>query len=112
VRLFGGVMGEFIKALEVMDLGFLNHLLLNFLDQAFQHPNPHPELFHTKGCDEASEKIDMDLNVLKPLGSVLGTFPELVQVFFEVINLTGPSRVFFAFRFSPRHVKSPLPTLP
>lgn len=83
-------MGKFIKALEVVDLGLLNDLFFNLLDEALQYPHPHPEFFHTEGCHKAGQKIDMDLNVLKPFRGVLGTFPEFIQVFFEVIYFRVP----------------------
>lgn len=73
-------MRKVIKAFEVMNLGIADGFFLNLFDEAFQHPQSHPELLHTKGGEEPREKVHMDFNILKSLRGILGMFPEFIEM--------------------------------
>jgi len=108
VRFFRRVVGKLVEAFQVKDLGVSNRFLLNFLDEALQDPDPHPELLNAKGGNQASQKIHVDLNILKPLRTLLGVLPELIEVLFEVIEFRLEGRVVRPRLFSSRHAGSSL----
>lgn len=106
MRLRGGTVGKFIKALEVVDLRIADRLFLNLFDHPLQDAEPHSQLLNAKGGQKPRQKIEVDLDILQSLGSILAMFPEFLEVFFNVVQL-GLKRIAGGLSFFSRHCSFP-----
>ena len=92
VGFLGGIVRQFVKLFEVVDLGVADRLILNSLDHPFKDTDPHSKLLNAKGCKEPRKEVYVDLHILKPFAGFLGPLPKLVEMFLKILNLR-PERI-------------------